>query len=149
MLTLSYARQKIIQRVVELATPTLRAVYDNPNFEVIAEQSKKGETLSIEFKVRDRDLVLDPLEEMGGGIVDILSLVLRLTVIEMLHLTGPLMLDEPFKFLSKDNVRLASEFLSQYSRQMNRQIILVTQCDDYIGDAIFDVTWTQEGTKIS
>lgn len=148
-LSLSIGRQGITGRIKELATRSLRTIYDDTTLDVEIVQSKRGESPSVEFLVSQDGNTLDPLIEMGGGVVDVLSLVLRLIVIEIMNLQGPLMLDEPFKFLSADYVRRASEFLHEYSQEMDRQVILITQSPDYIGDKIFDVSKRGSITKIS
>jgi DNA repair exonuclease SbcCD ATPase subunit len=70
----------------------------------------------------------DPLGSRGGGVVDIVSLALRIVILELYtpRIDGPLMLDEPTKQLSKEFSDRAAELLRAISERTGRQIILVT-----------------------
>lgn len=74
-----------------------------------------------------------PQENNGGGIVDIVSIALRIAMIQLQNdppLNGPIILDEPGKHVSADfSIKLA-EFLKFVSSHFKKQIIFVTHNDD-------------------
>lgn len=84
-----------------------------------------------------------PQEARGGGVVDLLSLALRISLLETRHLQlhGPLLLDEPGKHVSEDFVPRMVEFLRSISESFGRQIIVVTHNVDLTesADAIYQV----------
>lgn len=70
----------------------------------------------------------DPFNDNGGGLVDIISTAIKLVVAQAqdIPIEGPLILDEPFKMLSKEYVPLMSDFIKRISKDFGRQIIVVT-----------------------
>lgn len=84
-----------------------------------------------------------PQDSRGGGIVDIVSIALRIAMIQLHNdppINGPIILDEPGKHVSAAfSIKLA-EFLKFISVQFNKQIIFVTHNEDL--RAIADKTYT-------
>lgn len=78
-----------------------------------------------------------PIDSHGGGVVDIISLALRIAVIHMHSnpsLSGPLILDEPGKHVSEEYAERMAQFLKYISSHFGRQIILVTH-QPYLAEA--------------
>ena len=86
-----------------------------------------------------------PEDACGGGIVDIVSIALRIAMIQLHQepkINGPIILDEPGKFVSADYSIKLAEFLKYVSAQFNKQIIFVTHNQDL--KSISDVCYTAE-----
>ena len=82
---------------------------------------------------------VDPQKSCGGGVNDIISLVLKIIFIYLKGSTRILILDESLKFLSRNYLEQASSFISDISKRMNLQLILVSHkpelevnCDNII-----------------
>lgn len=78
-----------------------------------------------------------PIDSHGGGVVDIISLALRIAVIHMHSnptLNGPLVLDEPGKHVSEEYAEKMAQFLKHISNHFGRQIILITH-QPYLAEA--------------
>lgn len=75
------------------------------------------------MEVRNR-----PQDSRGGGIVDIVSMAMRIGMLEAVDppIDGPLILDEPGKHVSEEYIVAFAEFINTISRQLDRQIIMVT-----------------------
>jgi DNA repair exonuclease SbcCD ATPase subunit len=70
-----------------------------------------------------------PIDSNGGGIVDMISIALRVAILEIHsdpRINGPIILDEPGKHVSEDYVEKMALFLKYLSSHFNRQIIMVT-----------------------
>ena len=80
----------------------------------------------------------EPEDARGGGIIDIVSVALRLAVAELCNIEGPLILDEPAKHLSAEYKDNFASFLRMIRDEFNRQVIIIThdrtlsECGDYI-----------------
>ena len=82
-------------------------------------------------------------EEVGGGINDIVSFALRIALWSMLspRTSRVFLLDEPAKFLSRDKQESFGRMLSEISKMLGLQIILVSHSNEIIGsaDSVFEV----------
>lgn len=132
--------QAIIQRLAQsvqtqvhsqistVVTRCLNAVFEEESYEFqIDFELKRGKTEAKLSFVRD-GMSVDPLTASGGGVVDVASFALRLAA---LLLTKPrrrllLVLDEPFRFVSARFRPRVATLLTQLSKELGVQIILVT-----------------------
>ena len=69
----------------------------------------------------------DPMEESGGGVVDLAAFALRLASWSMQapRSRNCIMLDEPFKHLSKNLHDKASEMIKAVSKKLHVQFIII------------------------
>lgn len=93
-----------------------------------------------------------PQDSRGGGIVDIISIALRIAMIQLHNdppINGPIILDEPGKHVSADYSIKLAEFLKFVSVKFNKQIIFVTHNEDLkaIADSTYKVTIV-DGTSV-
>lgn len=129
--TSQYAREQGKIQIENLATRSLRYIF-NKDYKFEIDISEKRNTSSAEFFIVEENengiVKTKPEISKGGGIVDIVSLALRLSFLENFSpkIEGPLILDEPAKHVSEDYTFDIGDFLVQFSEQMNRQIIMIT-----------------------
>ena len=103
-----------------------------PNLEFAIELSELRGKTSAEFYVisiyGDERIKTKPQDARGGGVVDVISLALRIAVIQStdMYKEGPLILDEPAKHVSSEYIGNVAQFLKQISDIFNRQVIMVT-----------------------
>ena len=83
----------------------------------------------------------DILYSFGGGLVDVVSLALRLCLYSLERSDNLIILDEPFKFLSVDLRPKAAELLKELSYKLNLQFIIITHIPEIaeIADKLFKV----------
>lgn len=129
--TSRYARNQGKTQIESLTTRSLKYIFKR-DYDFQIEISEKRNTSSADFFVleeTDNGLVkTKPEISKGGGIVDIVSLALRMAFLENYRpkVEGPLILDEPAKHVSEEYIFDIGDFLLQFSQQMNRQIIMIT-----------------------
>lgn len=89
---------------------------------------------------------IDPLQASGGGVVDVASLGLRVAAWSLSNNDNVLLIDEGFKFLSRDLQPRMAEILQEISKKLNLQIIQVSHSPDLIenSDKIFVVKKVKE-----
>lgn len=130
--TATYAREQSKRQVEDLVTRCLQFIFET-DIEFLIELSEKRSVPNAEFYVRSNydegySIITKPELERGGGVVDIISIALRIAFIQ-LHkpvLQGPIILDEPGKHVSEDYIFNLGDFLSKSSSLFKRQIIMVT-----------------------
>lgn len=92
---------------------------------------------------------VDPLEDNGGGLADIVSFSLRMACWAIGNTDNVIILDEPFKFLSKELRPLAGNLLKDLSSKLGIQIIMVTHDEEMIAasDKVFTVRKNKDGVS--
>ena len=129
--TSEYARSQAKSQIENLVTKCLQYVFES-NIEFRIEIEELRNKANAEFYVindnPDFFLKTKPEQSRGGGIVDIVSLALRISFMQTHKPTieGPLILDEPAKHVSEDYIYNVGDFLRQSSTMFNRQIIMIT-----------------------
>lgn len=127
-----YARNQSKHQIEYIVTNCLQYIF-NSNLEFNIDLNEKANRSEAEFFVvtnidENTKIVTKPENSRGGGVVDIVSLALRIALLEAHNpkINGPLILDEPAKHVSNDFIINVAEFLKQVSQMFNRQIIMVT-----------------------
>lgn len=153
---IQYARQQSKNIIENIVTLCLRYVFKT-NIRFIIKDEMSQKSTGMEFYVTDEngnvDNLTKPEDSRGGGIVDVVSLGLRLSISEILTrngILGPIILDEPAKYVSKEYIPNVGLYLKGFSDEYDRQIIMVTH-DDYlsaIGDNCFELEQTDGVTKV-
>lgn len=129
--TSEFAREQAKKQIETIVTKCLQYVFET-NVEFIIELDELRNKANAEFYVlNDIDgLIIKTKPELsrGGGVVDIVSLALRIAFLQIHKppIQGPLVLDEPAKHVSEDYIYNVGDFLKQTSEMFNRQIIMVT-----------------------
>lgn len=135
-----------IEAIVNLA---LESVFpDEYLFQMNFEVSRGKTEAELVFQDKRTGQTIDPMEASGGGVVDLTCFALRIAAFALESGTDNLIiLDEPFKFVSKDLVSRAGEILKILSNKMNLQILMVTHIPEFIevADKVFEVKKNDKG----
>lgn len=145
--TSQFAREQSKKQMEYLITQCLQYIFDS-KMEFFIDIKEKGEKIEAEFYVvseqNNNKITTKPQEARGGGVVDIISLAIRIAMMEIHYpkIEGPLILDEPAKHVSEDYIVNVAEFLKNVSSMFNRQIIMVTHNSHLLesGDYVYRVT---------
>ena len=129
--TSEYARLQSKQQIEVIVSNCLQYIFDS-NMEFIIEIEELYGKPNAEFYVITKDekevIKTKPELSRGGGVVDIISLALRVSFLQVHKplIQGPLILDEPAKHVSEDFIFNVADFLKRTSEMFSRQIIMVT-----------------------
>ena len=131
-------REDICNLFTNLVTEALTSIFEKDIKFEIKLYSYRNEP-AIDILVIENELEVDPQKSCGGGVNDIISLVLKIIYIYLKNSNRILILDESLKFLSRNYLEQASSFIRDISERMNLQIILVSHkpelevgCDNLI-----------------
>jgi DNA repair exonuclease SbcCD ATPase subunit len=129
--TSEFAREQAKSQIESLVTKCLQFVFDSDIKFLIEIEELRGKANAEFYVVNEVDDILiktKPELSRGGGVVDIVSLALRISFLQIHKpkIQGPLILDEPAKHVSEEFVFNVADFLKQTSELFNRQIIMVT-----------------------
>lgn len=134
--TSEFARNQAKSQIENLVTKCLQFIFES-DIRFIIEIEDLRNKANAEFYVinetEDLQIKNKPELSRGGGVVDIVSLALRIAFLQINKpkIEGPLILDEPAKHVSRDFINNVGEFLKQTSEMFDRQIIIVTH-DNYL-----------------
>lgn len=153
--TSEYARAKAKAHIERIVTSALQAVFGRPAIRLVITLRSIGTQTSAEWHVVDNlpdaPVAGPPEDTRGGGVTDIVSLALRLAVLELARprIGGPVLLDEPGKHVSEQYRRPLAEWLQAYARRTGRQVILVTHAEELteVADVAYRVERGEDGVS--
>ncbi len=140
-----FARQQLKTRIEQTVTAALAAIFADSTMRFKIEMKDIGGKPAADWRVvscydvpakaGDEDVklsaytvVASPEDAKGGGVTDVVSLALRLALLELSRPRpeGPVLFDEPGKMISKEYLPNVAEFLKSYAAKTGRQILMVT-----------------------
>ncbi len=137
--------------ISELVSLAMSAVFDKPYELHIDFVLRRGKTeADIFFMDKKSGELFDPMQATGGGVVDVASFALRLVAWSLSRpkTDNVLILDEPFRFLSRDLHPKASRMLLEVSGKLGLQIIMVSHSLELI-EAANKVFYVQKKRGVS
>jgi DNA repair exonuclease SbcCD ATPase subunit len=157
--------QKIIEVSAKRIFQRLLVSFEDLVSESISNVVKKEYNFHIDFKkkhgnasadiyLEDQDgNKLDAVESVGGGIVDIESISLRISMwaVSQKNIRPVFLLDEPFKNLSSRYRPALCEVINNLSRKLNIQFIIVTHEEELIeiADKVFNVSCKDNTSNVT
>lgn len=156
-----FARAQLKARIEETVTAALQAVFERDDMAFEIEMRTVNNQPAANWQVvsyygtgDDLSTVSgSPEDARGGGISDVVSLALRLALLELARPKpqGPVLLDEVGKHVSKEYAPNVAQFLKQYAQKTGRQILLITHQSDLadVADAGYRVTQENGISEVS
>ena len=131
-----YSRNQATHQIEDIVTQSIAYIMQNSSRFIVDLSEKRGLPIAeffVESDYGEYKVKTKPEMSRGGGVVDIVSLALRIAFLENHRpkMDGPLFLDEPGKHISDDYIFNMGEFVKECSRLFSRQIIMVTH-NDYL-----------------
>jgi len=135
-------QEQMAMEISDLVSLALAAVFSDPYEFKVAFVQRRSRTEADLLFARGGE-VHSPMFSSGGGPVDVAAFALRISLWSLTKSTRPvIVLDEPFKHLSRDLHGRAAEMLQTLSKELGLQIIMVSHSEDLIEGAnkVFYVT---------
>lgn len=117
------------EQISSLVTKCLHTIFSEDAYQFqIKFIQKRGRTEAELTLVRDNLLLNDVVDSAGGGVLDVAGFALRLSCLLLMQppLRKILVLDEPFKFVSKEYLPTVQSLLYLLHQETGIQIIMVT-----------------------
>lgn len=151
---LKITQQRFKERIEKPLTIALQSVFKERDIKFVLEIDIKRNSVECKPLVQEGDKPpYEPKDEMGGSLVDILSVVQRIVLwsLENPRSRALLILDEPFKWLGrKKEIQRAGELLKQIAKK-GFQVIMVTHEPELAkaGDRVYYVEYDNTTGKSS
>ncbi len=127
-------QQKVQEKISGIVNRCLAAVFDEPYTFSIEFDRKRNKTEARMVFSRDGGELDDPLNEIGGGVVDVTTFALRVACILMSRpaLRRVLFLDEPWKNIrGKVYKARTRQMLEKLVKDLEFQVLLNTDIPEY------------------
>jgi len=129
--TSEYAREQAKQQIELLVSHALQYVFGSEiefSIKLNIVRNRPEAEFYVVSKYGSLTVENRPEDARGGGVVDVISLALRIAMLQSYQpdINGPLVLDEPAKHVSEDYIANVAEFLRYVSQVFGRQVIMVT-----------------------
>lgn len=142
-------QEKLKFQIEDIVNLALESVFPNEyEFKIEFNVSRGKTDCELIFLDKRTGKTIDPMEASGGGVVDLTTFALRISAWALENGTDNLIiLDEPFKFISRDLQARAGEILKILSEKMKLQILMVTHIPEFIevADKVFEVKKNENG----
>jgi len=136
-------QQETKERIENLVTLAIQSVFEDRDFSFKMRFESKNNRVYAYPIIEEYGQELDPKEDMGGGIIDVISIALKII---LWHMENPrkrnvLLLDEPFRFTGK-LITKTGQMLKFLSTNLGIQVIMVSHDDELIAicDQVYKVT---------
>lgn len=129
-------QRKMLDLITKIASVGMSEVFSQ-DIKLVARIVEKRGAQGLELK-----LLLNgeerSFDQVGGGLIDVLSFVLQVAVVKLVGAAPILFLDEPFKHVSKNYLARISQLVNSLSEMMGLQILIVTHETQLVtGDRIY------------
>lgn len=135
-------QQQLVYHVSDVTSVALESVFDEPYKLQLDFVERRGKT-ECDILFDKGGVTIDPMTASGGGVIDLAAFALRIASWSMKvpQTRGIIILDEPFKHLSKNLHDRASQMLKMLADKLGLQFIIVTH-EPSLGlsaDKVFEV----------
>lgn len=135
-------------RIQELAQSSIDTIFPG-KYALRVDFNDKRDATECDIYLEEGGQRLDPKEQNGGGLVDVIAFALRIAAWSIGKTRPTIIMDEPLKFLSAKYKPMLAEILQKMSHELNLQLIIITHDEEMINvaDRVFLVD--QYGKKSS
>lgn len=125
-------QQQVHDRIAGVVTRCLQSIFEDPYEFRIKFEEKRGKTEARLIFLRDGNEMEDPMECAGGGAVEVAAFALRLAclVLSRPTLRRVMILDEPFRFVSREHRGRLVSLLHQLAKDMKIQFVIITHIEE-------------------
>jgi DNA repair exonuclease SbcCD ATPase subunit len=145
-------RDVIKHKLESLVNSALKCIFTDKQiiFKIQINRTKK--IIFYDMYIETDGTITPLFDAKGGGVLDIVTMALRISFVRMFSATlrQTVILDEPFKNLDNERLILAIEWLSQISKELEIQFIIVTHEESIVerSKKIFQFTLTNGVTHV-
>lgn len=117
--------EKGVGRVETVVSQGLQLVF-GPKVGMVLEKKEGAKGTSYRIKIKDGEVVGDPMDSFGGGVVNVTSFLLRVLMLHRFKLPKVMVLDESFNNVSNTHIPAVSSMLQFLCKDYGYDILAVT-----------------------
>lgn len=133
-------RDTVKVRIEDIITTALQTIYETDAIEFEIEFLTRRNQSEADFWLYTSDSndvwQKGSLEDSyGGAYAEVVSIILRFMIMEMMNVPGPITGDEPGKFIDVSHSANFARFIGQLCKKLDRQAIIVTHNESLASEA--------------
>lgn len=135
-------QEQVAWAIADIATKALQAIF-HESYELIVRFENRRGKMECDILLSKHGEEIDPMTASGGGVVDVLSLSLRVAVWAICKDRHPtFLLDEPMTHLARQQHQKAASMFRELVDNMGMQVLMVTHSEDLAAaaDVVYEVT---------
>lgn len=137
-------QSKLSSRIDNIVNLGLATCFPEYHFNLLYVPAR-GKT-EVEFHFTDsKGFEVEPEEQNGGGVLDLVCFCLRVAVYSISETDNVIVFDEPFRFVSKNLRSKVADLLHTLSEELKLQFIEVTHIDELADNSDLKITVTKVG----
>jgi ABC-type branched-subunit amino acid transport system ATPase component len=133
-------QQEAHKKIAEVVSLCLESVFEKEySFRILFEQKRGRTEAKLMFEKEGK--LYEPMDGSGGGVVDVAAFALRLSCMLLAKpkLQPVIILDEPFKFVSKTYLPNLKNLLEKLSEDFNVQFIIITHISELVSGEVIEI----------
>ena len=125
------------QLVEELVTRALQSVFFDRSYAFKMSYDVKRGAAAVTFAVIENGQEMDLVDDLGGGIADMVALTLRVAFVNLYRpaIRQLLILDEPTRMIAEVYQPYVARFLKQVCKELGLTVFLVTHSSELVKEA--------------
>lgn len=126
----------------DIITEGLTLVFPDSQYKFVVEFVERRNNVEADIYLEDSGgNRYDPLNDVGGGIVDFVGLMLRITYIILSQYDNFLAADEPLKFIDKGRIPEAAAFIRKICEDFKFQLLMVSHIPELVeaSEAVYKI----------
>jgi DNA repair exonuclease SbcCD ATPase subunit len=127
----SVSRAQIKEHIEKVVSYVLQQILEREDYVFSLEFVRKRNQIEVYPLLNE----LPVLDGHGGGPSDLIAIVLRLTIKHQMQVSGPVLFDEPAKFLGGVHRPFFMAMLREFSQRTGTQMILISHVPEYLKEA--------------
>lgn len=121
----------------DIVTEGLSIVFPSDGYTFKIDFESKRNTIEAYPKIVTKDGAefTKLTKEVGGGVVDFISILLKITFIILSDYDNILIADEPIKFIDRESIVEATSFLRKVSEDFKFQLLVITHIPEIVHES--------------
>ena len=130
-------------RLGDIITEGIHCVFpDSPYTKFVIEFVPRRDSIEADLYLIDKDgEKYNPMTAVGGGVSDLIALLLRITYVKLSPYKDFILADEPLKFVDKSRIEDAANFIHKICNDIDFMLVTITHIPEFVkvSDAIYRV----------
>lgn len=115
-----------IGKIESIVSGGLKLVFEDPTLSFVVERKEGARGNSYRLYVKNRELMSNPMDSFGGGVVNVVAFLLRVIMIKRFKLAKFLVVDESFNNVSGEYLPKVSAMMKQLTAEHGYTILAIT-----------------------